>query len=292
MGLFDIVRFIVQHPVGGRAPVAALRRFAAWQIASRTSPGAIAVPFIGDSRLLVLRGMTGATGNVYVGLHEFEEMALVLHALRAQDLFIDVGANIGAYTVLAAKVVGCQCLAVEPMAGTARKLRDNLALNEIGGRVELHECAVGEHEGRVPMIEADTVSRVVSAQVAGAIEVPLLTLDGLVDQRAAVLMKMDVEGYELAALRGARKLLSNPALLACIVETLRDDRNGNHDADPVVALLRDSGFQPANYDPRRRALTAREGINAAGNTVFVRGWEALEERVRTADPFEVLGQRI
>jgi hypothetical protein len=62
----------------------------------------VVVPFVGDTRLLVARGMRGATGNVYVGLHEFEEMAFALHALRPSSRFIDVGANVGSYTVLAA----------------------------------------------------------------------------------------------------------------------------------------------------------------------------------------------
>jgi hypothetical protein len=41
------------------------------------------------------------SGNIYAGLHEFGDMAFVLHFLRAGDLFADVGANIGSYTVLA-----------------------------------------------------------------------------------------------------------------------------------------------------------------------------------------------
>jgi hypothetical protein len=56
-------------------------------------------------------GMTGATGNLYVGLHEFEEMAFLLHFLRPGDLFADVGANVGSYTILAAVAVerGTHC---------------------------------------------------------------------------------------------------------------------------------------------------------------------------------------
>lgn len=46
--------------------------------------------------------MTGATGNWYCGLQEYEDMSFVLHALRPGDLFVDVGANIGSYSILAA----------------------------------------------------------------------------------------------------------------------------------------------------------------------------------------------
>ena len=41
------------------------------------------------------KGMTGASGNIYFGLHEFEEMGFLLHFLREEDLFIDIGAYIG-----------------------------------------------------------------------------------------------------------------------------------------------------------------------------------------------------
>jgi len=64
-------------------------------------PGPIALPFVGGSVLLAIRGMTGASGNWYCGLAEFEDMALVLHALRPGELFVDIGANVGAYSVLA-----------------------------------------------------------------------------------------------------------------------------------------------------------------------------------------------
>lgn len=54
--------------------------------------------------------MTGATGNIYVGLHEFEDMAFLLHVLRRTDLFVDVGANIGSYTILAGGAAGAKLL--------------------------------------------------------------------------------------------------------------------------------------------------------------------------------------
>ncbi len=73
--------------------------------------------------------MNGATGNFYTGLHEFEDMSFVLHALRSTDVFVDVGANIGSYTVLAAAVVGAQCIAFEPILETYGHLLQNVNLD-------------------------------------------------------------------------------------------------------------------------------------------------------------------
>lgn len=100
--LFRSVRFVWNHPLNRSARFAALGRVIRWQIASRLVPGPIALPFVKDTYLFATRGMTGATGNWYCGLHEYEDMSFVLHTLKPGDLFVDVGANIGSYSVLAA----------------------------------------------------------------------------------------------------------------------------------------------------------------------------------------------
>jgi hypothetical protein len=94
MNLFKLARFIWTHPLNRNAPLRALSRFFRWQFSSRLIGAPIALPFAEGTRLLVERGMTGATGNWYCGLHEPEEMAFVLHALQPGDLFVDIGVNI------------------------------------------------------------------------------------------------------------------------------------------------------------------------------------------------------
>ncbi len=73
-------------------------RYLKWQIGSRLLPGAVHVPFVNDTVLVVTPGMTGATLNIYTGLHEFEDCGFLLHLLRCSDLFVDIGANVGVYT--------------------------------------------------------------------------------------------------------------------------------------------------------------------------------------------------
>ncbi len=55
----------------------------------------------------------------------------LLHFLRCDDLFVDIGANIGSYTVLAGAVVGATCLAVKPIPSTYESLLDNIHLNRL-----------------------------------------------------------------------------------------------------------------------------------------------------------------
>jgi len=112
-----------------------MARVLRWQIASHIQDEVI-VHWIGGTRLAARRGMTGLTGNIYAGLHEFADMAFVLHFLRPCDLFVDVGANVGSYTILASGVVRCHTVAFEPDPLTAAALERNINLNQIADLVE------------------------------------------------------------------------------------------------------------------------------------------------------------
>jgi FkbM family methyltransferase len=296
MKSLDTARFLMTHPLGRRAKVEVLRRFAQWQLASRLSPGPIAAPFVGEARLLVGRGMTGATGNIYVGLHEFADMTFVLHVLRAEDSFLDVGANIGAYTVLAGKVVGASCIAVEPIESTVAHLRDNVVLNAIESHVRVERCAVGEHSGVARMTSmGDTVNRIVLDAVHDqrVVEVPIRTLDELVaDGPVPQVMKMDIEGYELPALRGATKLLSDRNLRACIIEVWSASGSVTQNGHEVLALMDRFGFEVVEYDAFTRALRSRADLSREGNTLFVRDRDWIASRVQAAPSVVVLNQRV
>ena len=87
--------FLATHPLTKHRRLPAMARVLRWQIASRIKE--VIVHWIGGTRLAARRGMTGLTGNIYAGLHEFADMAFLLHFLRPSDLFADVGANVGSY---------------------------------------------------------------------------------------------------------------------------------------------------------------------------------------------------
>ena len=131
LSFIKTLRFIWRHPLNASRRLSALKRWFFWQLGSRLVPGPVAVNFVNGARLLVKPGMTGATQNIYCGLQEFEEMAFLLHFLRKDDLFLDIGANIGSYTILAASSVGARTMAVEPIPITFSVLIENILLNGV-----------------------------------------------------------------------------------------------------------------------------------------------------------------
>lgn len=288
MKLLSVLKHVLGHPLNRRARVAALCRFLRWQLATKLLPEAeFVLPFVDDSRLLVKRGMAGATGNFYCGLFEQNEMAFVRHGLVAGDLFVDVGANIGSFTVLAADR-GAQVIAIEPIPAAHARLVANVQLNDFGARVVTRRVGVGDCAGLLRFSQdQDTVNHVLTTGEGGcATEVEVVTLDSLLAGRNPTMLKIDVEGYELPVLRGAGATLRASSLLAVIMETNGSGlRYGASDAE-IYGLMAASGFDAYVYDgPSRMLRPVDTGCEAIPeNSLFLRRGQvsAIEARVRQA----------
>ena len=164
MTLLNLIKFIINHPLNREQKLKSIIQFAKWQIGSRLAPGAIVYPWVNGSRFLVKTGETGLTGNIYTGLHEFSDMGFLLHVLRAKDLFIDVGANAGSYTILACSAVGARGVAFEPVPDTYNRLFENMRLNCLDEKVKCINKAAGSQQGTIAFTsDYDTTNHVLSS---------------------------------------------------------------------------------------------------------------------------------
>lgn len=280
--LLNTLAFITGHPLTRERPIAAIARFARWQIQSRIRRD-VEFTWIGGSKLIVRNGMTGATGNIYCGLHEFVDMAFVLHLLRPDDLFVDVGANIGSYTVLASAVAGAKTIAVEPDPTTMAALSKNIAANAIDDRVSTLEAALGADSGVARFtVGLDTINRIAGPDDEQVQTVRQMRLDDVVGDLEPVLIKLDVEGYEGEVLSGARLTLAKSSLLAIETETATVEVD-----DQLLA----AGFEKAFYDPFARRLNDHPRWNQ-NNALYVRGVAACSARLESARPFSIFGHTI
>ena len=294
--LYRTLHFIINHPATRKSKLAAIKRFFQWQLHARILDRPVVYPFIQGSKLVIKRGMTGATGNIYTGLHEFEEMMFLLHLLRAGDLFCDVGANIGSYTILASAVIKARTLSFEPVPSTFLHLKDNVNINSVDSRVELFNCGLGNQRGLLHFTrDLDTVNHVMTDDEIGgqvAIEVEIKTLDQVLEGRAPLLIKMDVEGFELSVLKGATKTIENPDLKAIIIEINGACRRYGVAEGDIHLFLCSVGFYPGSYNAFERSFTRKTSFNQHGNTIYVRDGDFVNQRLQEAASIQVLDQRI
>ncbi len=160
----------------------------------------------------------------YQGFSEPLTAEFVIGFLKSGMVFLDVGAHIGEYTLLAASIVGerGRVHAFEPVNEVADLLRRNVQLNEFRN-VEVHPNAVAEQSDirEFEIFEERSLSSLVPGVSVGAnapgfvkrARVSSIRLDDFQKQisRQIDLIKVDVEGAELLVLAGATQLLSRPA---------------------------------------------------------------------------------
>lgn len=273
MNPVSTLRFILNHPLNRGRPVSTIARYLGWQVGSRLQKEVI-VNWIAGTKLIARNGMTGASGNIYCGLHEFADMAFVLHALRPDDVFIDVGANIGSYTILASGVCGARAIAVEPDPGTARHLSRNIAANNLGDLVTLQQTAIGDRGGTVTFTcGRDTMNRVATSADQDVQEVALTRLDDILEGLEPTVIKLDVEGFETQVLRGSEETLAKKSLLAILLETV--------DAEALGNLTR-HGFVQRGYDSSKHRLLNDGRTGGLTNELFVRDIDRLQEQLSSA----------
>jgi FkbM family methyltransferase len=200
-------------------------------------------------------------------------------ALQPGALFVDVGANIGVYATWAGRLVGRAGLviALEPVPETRRWLDELCGQNALE-QIDVRVLAAGAQRGTARMHTIDGasgLSRVVSASTGG-ITVDITPLDDLLGSRTPALMKIDVEGHELAVLEGSRRTLERTG--APVVFEAPDFGGGSGSLD-CVQLLGSIGYQVFSLTPR--GLRAFDAVSFSHNLLAVRDNQELLDRLRT-----------
>lgn len=145
--------------------------------------------------------------------YEPQLWSLVLAEVQEGDVVADVGASLGLYTLAFAQKAGADghIHAFEPDPETAITLRRQVSLNQLSQRVTVHEVVIGDHDGAVSFASGHGSESHVQHEAGanGGLPRELRRLDSVLPDRLDVL-KIDTEGYELAVLRGATRLLTSP----------------------------------------------------------------------------------
>jgi FkbM family methyltransferase len=284
--LLETASFILRHPLndtlGNKAGT--FLRYCSWQVHCRLRPAPSPIDFVGHTRLLVKRGVAQRR-ICYMALNEFEEMAFVVHALREGDLFLDIGANIGAYTVLAGSVAGARTLASEPLPANYALLQANIRLNQAENRVEALNVGVGGVEGTLRFTASygpkdHVVFPREPMETEKTIELPVRTLDSIVGDRNPTMIKIDVEGFETEVINGSAKLMKNDSLRAIIIELKGHGARYGYDESALMERIASFGFQAYCYSPLdRRIFSSDEACTRSDNRIYIRDPDWARQRV-------------
>jgi FkbM family methyltransferase len=154
---------------------------------------------------------------------------LFWNSCRPDTVFVDVGANIGYFTILAGLRIHAggtgRVIAVEPNLECCALIERNLVINWSMCEIALHKCAVGAEKGAVWLTHP--TDRTANARISTASDeagktgfrAPLERLDALVPEGLAVdIMKIDVEGHEIWVFKGAERVVAQSPRLRIVME--------------------------------------------------------------------------
>jgi FkbM family methyltransferase len=239
--LMRVANYVVSHPANQGRKLRQINRAAAFRLK---------VAF-GEPVVIPL----GSTSKIWGGL-EYASSILVAYGnppdwpewqfwrrrLKPGDLFVDVGANIGIYSILAAEL-GCRVIAIEPDSSSLNALYKNIDLNGMQDSIQVVEAAATDFDGWMPFNSGkDALGHLSRDGEVGLENVKCFKLDDLVKEEINGL-KIDVEGSELNVLRGATKLLDSGKVKCAQIEW--NDRariNFGETRDATATFLQQKGM--------------------------------------------------
>jgi FkbM family methyltransferase len=216
-----------------------------------------------------------------VGLYELDTARLLRRILRPGDHFVDCGANIGYFTLMAARIVGPggRVDAFEPDPPNRARLEEHLRMNGSPTWVAVHGVALSDREGTATLYHPTDARNHGEASLfapaagqAESFEVALARMDRVV-QGTPRLVKLDIEGAELAAIGGMTALLARERPPELIVEHNPEfaAAAGHRPGDLLRALQKErSGYRAYWIGWRLREMGADEidRVGRQGNVLY------------------------
>jgi FkbM family methyltransferase len=217
--------------------------------------------------------------------------------LRESDLFIDIGANIGSYTVLSASEIGAETISIEPVPQTFKTLETNITLNRVTDHTKALNIGLGNEKGILKFTSSfDSINHVATKQETDTIDVQVERFDDVIYITKPTLIKLDVEGFETEVLKGMEKSLLNQNLKGIIIELNGSGKRYGYNEETIHEKLLLHEFKPFRYYPFERKLIKADKFGSRNvnysseNTIYIRDVAFAQKRILEARKFKILDQ--
>ena len=233
--------------------------------------------FDGNLKLkLDIGGSIGAT-VYWTGFHEFHELLFLHKFLKPKMVVVDAGANIGVFTLFAAnRVPSGKVIAFEPVPSVHQRLQENIGLNHFKN-ITCVAKGLSDTTGTLPIYEIDSNNEGLSTLYPGDLrqlrhtEVPIVPLDETIASYSLQrldLIKMDIEGGELMALRGMKKAIQDFRPIVMIEINQKAYTAAGYTPNDVYAFFRELGYTPHEIT-KSGALRPSTSEASFANIVFL-----------------------
>lgn len=260
------------HPLTKNNVNGALFRYIRFNIIQNLNSKPRIYNWINNLKFYAQKGDAGIVANIYFKLFDYEDSMFLIHHLKQDDLFVDIGANVGHYTLLAAGICNADVIAFEPIPSTFSKLEKNLELNNLSQKVSIYNIGIGEEDSILNFTKHnDVMNSVALNHETDVVKVQVKKLDDILFDTIPTLLKIDVEGYEYFVLKGGVNLLKSEKLKYIIIELNSSTLKFGHTNQEIYEFLLSFNFIPIQYDIENKKIVEIESFNKEKfNTIFIK----------------------
>lgn len=205
--------------------------------------------------------------SIFAGDFEKEELYFLQHYLRQGDTFLDIGSNVGLFSLIASPQVGAsgRVVAFEPSSITHHRLKENITLNDFHN-IETHQMALSNENATAELQIAsggydawNSLAKPSAGKVLETETVQTITLDAFIndlsDSAKISLLKIDVEGWEIPMVEGGKNFLSSDEAPTLMVEfTEQNAQNAGFSCKQLYELLVSYGYELFTYSQQENKL--------------------------------------
>lgn len=259
MKTFRFILSLLSHQANKGQRWRAIYKTFYWQLYRHTTKKPLDIDYHG-LKLRCHYPSTSATRALYYsGLPDFWEMRFMQMYLKPGDAVIDIGANVGLYSIFMRSLVKQSGFvhAFEPNPITAERFNENCALNNLTN-VKLHNFGCSDKNADVSFCADGDASaaHIPSKEDARAdnIEITTIRLDTYLDNQDYSMAKLDIEGYEPFAVRGMQNWLtqSNPPVMQIEMAGLANIHGIT--TDQFIKELTELGYDTMIYQAKTNSL--------------------------------------
>lgn len=236
---------ILNHPLNRKQKVKAAGRVLWWK-ANQLFFHLPAVVTLHNTKMQLICTPESSYGSlvVYCNLPEYREMIFLQKTLKSNSIFVDIGANVGAYTILAAAIITKgKIYSFEPMSSVLGTLYQNIRINNLEDRVKVIKKVASDKTGyeRFVSHNISEYSHISIDKTSKSALIPSTKLDDFFKGLKIPFIdaiKIDVEGAEWKVLKGFENYLKSGKVGRLIVELNRRNTLFKGDSNQIIEYLR------------------------------------------------------
>lgn len=250
MSILKSIFFVTRHPFNAHKKGEALFRVLWWKINQVLFKSPVIISFVSNLKIICYPDSSYGSLIVYVHNPEHEEMSFISKYLKKNDIVFDVGANIGALSLLAYAKTAHTVYAFEPTPSIVTRFQENIKLNSLENFIKVFPFAVSNKNGFVSFSvsqesERNHISFQKTSEKSKKRKVKTVALDSFCKSHKISqidLLKIDVEGGEMLVFKGMKSLLKNKKVPTIIFEWNKNAPYFNYSIGDLEKMFTEYGY--------------------------------------------------